>query len=336
MRLLVLGGTHFVGRAVVEQALLRGDDVTTVTRGRSGPPAPGARPLYVDRRDPVALATALGEESWDAVVDTWAAAPSVVRTSARLLADRVAHYGYVSSRSVYRWPLPESADESAPVVDADPGADDADYAAAKRGGELAVLEWFERRSLLARAGLVLGPHEDVGRLPWWLARMARGGEVPAPGPVDRPLQYIDARDLATWMLDAAARRVTGALNAVSRPGHTTIGELLEACVEVTGGGAHLVWASPEAVEAAGVSGWTELPIWVPPTGELAGLHDADAEAAHRQGLQCRPVRETVVDTWAWLQAEGVPPARADRPPVGLAPDAESRLRKAVAADRARR
>lgn len=326
MRLLVLGGTHFVGRAVVEEAVRRGAEVTTVTRGASGAPVAGATAVHADRTRPGALAEALGDAAWDAVIDTWSDAPAVVRESARLLADRAGHYGYVSSRSVYRWPLPPGADESAPVVDGDAASTDAsDYAAAKRGGELAVLEGFSGPSLLARAGLILGPHEDVGRLPWWLSRMSRGGRVVAPGPRDRGLQYVDARDLTSWMLDAAERRLSGAFNAVSPPGHTTTAELLETCRDVTGGGADLVWVAPAVVEAAGVSPWTELPIWVPPTGELAGLHEADTSAARAEGLSCRPAQETVRDTWRWLQEEGFPSPKSGRPGVGLTPDAEQRL-----------
>ena len=318
MRLLVLGGTHHVGRAAVETALARGDDVTTVNRGLSRPPASGATALVADRTQDGALAAALGAGSWDAVLDTWSGAPRVVRESARLLAGRVRHYGYVSSRSVYRWPMPLGVDESAPVADADPGSDDAaDYQAAKRGGELAVLESFGDAALVARAGLILGPYEVTGRLPWWLGRLAEGGRVLAPGPHDRPLQYIDGRDLAAWMLAAADRAVGGTFNAVSRAGHATMGTLLEAGVEVTGGRAELVWVSPAVVEAAGIQAWTELPIWMPPTGEGAGMHDGDVSAAYAAGLRCRPVAETVADTWDWLQAEGWPPARPDRPPNGL-------------------
>jgi nucleoside-diphosphate-sugar epimerase len=184
--------------------------------------------VYADRNRPGELDDALGSQTWDRVVDTWSAAPIAVRRSATVLAGRVEHYCYVSSRSVYRWPLPLGVDESAPVVDADPDSpDDADYAAAKRGAELAVLNAFPGRALLARAGLVLGPHEDAGRLLWWLGRLARGGATLAPGPPDRRLQYIDARDLADWLLSAADRRLDGIFNAVSRPGHTTMGELLE-------------------------------------------------------------------------------------------------------------
>jgi len=327
MRILVLGGTHHVGRAVVESALARGDQVTTLSRGASGPPALGASPRFADRTDPVSLAAALGDDEWDAVVDTWSLAPRVVLDSARLLAGRAGHYTYISSRSVHVWPIPVGAGESAPVVDADPADDDAsDYSAAKRGGELAAQEGFGGPVLLPRPGLILGPYERVGRLPFWLRRIRSGGRVPCPGPAGRPLQYIDARDLAEWVLAAAARGLTGEFNTVSRPGHTTMRELLEQCRTVTGSDAELVWVNPEAVAAAGVAPWTELPIWVPPTGEYAGLHEADVSAAYSAGLRCRPVAETVADTWAWLLAEGLPaPAHPGRAAGGMDAAAEQRL-----------
>jgi nucleoside-diphosphate-sugar epimerase len=326
MRLLVLGGTHHVGRAFVEEALARGDRVTTLTTGRSGPPAEGAEARHADRLDPAAMAEALGDDTWDAVVDTWSHAPVAVQTSARLLSGRVRHYTYISSRSVYPWPLAVGADESAPVVDGDPASEDAsDYAAAKRGGEIAVLKEYDGPSLHVRAGLVLGPYENVGRLPFWLNRIAAGGRVPCPGPFDRPLQYVDARDIARWVLDAAGRGLDGPFNTVSRPGHTTIGALLEECRRVTGSDAELVWVTPETVDAAGVEPWTELPIWLPPTGELIGLHDCDVSAAHDAGLACRPMPETVVDTWAWLQREGMPEPATGRAGTGMDADAEARL-----------
>lgn len=326
MRLLVLGGTHHVGRAFVEEALARGDRVTTLTRGQSGAPAEGAEPRHADRLDPDAMAAALGDDTWDAVVDTWSFAPVAVRTAARLLRGRAGHYTYVSSRSVYSWPLAPGTDESAPVVDGDPGSEDGDdYPAAKRGGELAVLGGFDGPALLARAGLVLGPYENVGRLPFWLNRIAAGGRVPCPGPFDRPLQYVDARDLARWALSASERGVEGAYNTVSRPGHTSIGALLEECRRVTGSDAELVWVSPETVEAAGVAPWTELPIWLPPTGELAGLHDCDVSAAYAAGLACRPMPDTVADTWAWLRREGTPDPATGRAGTGMDAAAEARL-----------
>jgi nucleoside-diphosphate-sugar epimerase len=326
MRVLVLGGTHHVGRSVVEAALRRGDEVTTVNRGTT-PPRPDVDARYADRREPGSLAEALAGDTWDAVWDTWAQEPVVVQDAARLLDGRARHFTYVSSRSVYTWPIAPGANESAPVVDADPaGTDPDDYPVAKRGGELAVGEGFSGEILFARAGLILGPYEIVGRMPWWLHRVRRGGVVPAPGPPDRGLQYIDARDLAEWGLRCSEAGTTGTFDTVSRPGHATMAELLAVCRAVTGSDAELAWLTPEQVDAAGVSGWTDFPIWSPPSGEMAGLHDGDTSAAHAAGLTCRSIEETVTDTWAWLQAEGLPP----RPPgregdLGLSDEQEAAL-----------
>jgi 2'-hydroxyisoflavone reductase len=324
MRLLVLGGTHHVGRAVVTEALARGDDVTTLTRGVSGPSASGALALHADRTDPAALRAALGDATWDAVIDTWSFAPRVVLDSASLLSDRARHYGYVSTRSVYQWPLPVGLDESGPVVDGDPRSEAGDdYPTAKRGGELAAQEGFGAdRTVLARAGLILGPYELVGRMPWWLRRIERGGDVLAPGPPDMKLQYIDCRDLARWLLHAADAGICGVFNTVSQPGHATMASLLEAAIAATGSDARLVWASPEEIIAAGIEPWIELPVWLPPDGEEAGMHTGDVSAAYAAGLTCRPVAETVADTWAWLQEEGDPPVPSTRPAHGLDPDRE--------------
>ncbi|WP_330865904.1 NAD-dependent epimerase/dehydratase family protein [Nocardioides sp.] len=323
MKVLVLGGTHHVGRAAVETALERGHDVVTLNRGVSGVTSPEVDARHADRLDPDAVARVLGDDEFDLVVDTWSHAPVAVRDSARLLSGRAGYYGYVSSRSVYQWPPPLGLDESAPVVAADPaGTDPDDYAAAKRGGELAVQQEFDGPAGFLRAGLILGPYENVGRLPFWLTRIARGGRVPAPGPHGRPLQLIDARDLAAWVLD---HRPTGELNTVSVPGHTTIGEVLEECVRVTGADAELVWLTPEVIEVSGVQPWTELPIWTPPTGELAALHDCDVSAAYAAGLVCRPAIETVADTWAWLEREGVPDPATTRAGTGMDEAVEQRL-----------
>ena len=330
MKLLVLGGTHHVGRAVVETALAAGDSVTTLTRGVSGLSAPGALALHADRTNPDALRAVLADATWDAVIDTWSGAPAVVGDAAWLLSGRAGHYGYVSSRSVYQWPIPPGADESAPVVDGNPtAAEDDDYAAAKRGGELAAQAAFGDQALIARAGLILGPYEIVGRMPWWLRRLERGGDVLAPGPPDLPLQYIDGRDLAEWMLQAARDGRGGIFNTVSKPGEATMASLLEAGREATGARARLVWASPEAVLAAGIEPWTELPVWVPPSGEYIGLHTGDVSAAYAAGLHCRPVAETVADTWRWLQEEGDPEPPGGRPAPGLPPEKEQAALKAL-------
>ncbi|MFE7456696.1 NAD-dependent epimerase/dehydratase family protein [Streptomyces sp. NPDC057554] len=332
MRLLMLGGTEFVGRAVTDAALERDWEVTVFHRGHHAPP-PGVRVLTGDRTGGREGLAALADHrgDWDLVVDTWSGVPTAVRDSARLLADRAGHCTYVSSRSVYAYPAPAGLDEDGPLVtgaspDEGGGAGDVPYDRAKRGGELAALDAFGDRALLARAGLIIGPGENIGRLPWWLTRIARGGPVIAPGPRTAGLQYIDARDLASWLLDAAAAGLHGAYNTVSRPGHATLGELLDACVRVTGSGAELRWTDPDTLLAAGVEPWTGLPIWLPP-GELydamyAGGHGR-AEAA---GLRCRPVGETVAATWSWLCGRGgTAPQRPDRAAVGLDPRLEAKL-----------
>jgi nucleoside-diphosphate-sugar epimerase len=328
MRLLVLGGTNFVGRAVVADALSRGAQVTVFNRGHTVPP-PGVTPLRGDRNQPGGLAS-LATGEWDIAVDTWSAAPVAVRNAAKLLKDRVDRYAYISSRSVYTGPGGPYLTEQSPLVEAsaDAGADGEQvaYAPAKRGGELAAEAAFGDRTLLVRAGLILGPREDVGRLPWWLRRLAQGGPAAAPGPHDLDLQYVDARDLAQWTLDAVEAGLSGPYNVVSESGHTTMGELLDSCVQVTGNVAQLHWVTPEAVLAAGVEPWTELPIWLPPGTLHDLLHRGDVSKALAAGLRCRPVAETIADTWAWLSSlDREPPQRSDRPAPGLSAEAEARL-----------
>ena len=325
MRLLILGGTGFVGRAYVAEGLARGWDVSVFNRGTAAA-AGGVTELRGDRRAPDGLA-AVGRGEWDVVVDTWSWEPVAVRDAARALAGRAGSYVYVSTRSVYADPVPAGADESAPLVAGSPDdAEQGEYATMKRGAEIAAVDAFGDRALLVRAGLVLGPYENIGRLPWWLRRIARGGPVLAPGPRDLGLQYVDARDMAAWSLDAAVAGLGGPYNVVSPPGFTTMRELLETCVKVTGSDAELRWTDPERILRAGVRPWQDLPIWLPP-GELhAMMHQADVSKAVAAGLKCRPVAETVADTWAWLESiGGEPPQRPDRPQVGLDPEAEASL-----------
>lgn len=231
MRLLMLGGTEFAGRAVVEAALGRGWEVTVFHRGRHEPPA-GVRSLHGDRTAPDGL-SALADGEWDVVVDTWSAAPRAVRDAARLLAGRVRRYVYVSSRSVYAWPRPAGSDENSALVDgASADAEQTDYARDKRGGELAVLDSFGAEgALLVRAGLILGPYENVGRLPWWLNRVARGGPVLAPGPRELPSSTSTSAispsgssgrwsggsaGRTTWSLRRGIRRWVGSSTRASR------------------------------------------------------------------------------------------------------------------------
>jgi 2'-hydroxyisoflavone reductase len=321
VKLLVLGGSGFVGRAVVADALRRGWAVTTFNRGRSPAPHPDVERLVGDRLRPADLEQ-LGERDWNFVVDTWAGAPRAAGDSATVLADRAERYLYVSSESVYAHPPPLGADESAETVAASPDAEDGDYPSLKRGAELAIEAAFRDRALFARAGAILGPHEDVGRLTWWLLRMDRGGEVLAPGPEQRTIQYVDARDLAGWLLDAASSGHSGPFNVTCRKGHATMGALLTACSEATGGAAGLTWVSPGHIEAAGIEAWSELPLWIPPDHEYGWLHDMNVERAHAAGLHCRPVEETARDTWEWLLSIGKQrPLKEDADP-GLDPAKE--------------
>ncbi|SCE73036.1 Nucleoside-diphosphate-sugar epimerase [Micromonospora coriariae] len=327
MRLLVLGGTGFVGGATVAEAVRRGWSVTVFNRGMHGSTPPGVHRLRGDRTAPDGLAALAGGE-WDLVVDTWDSAPRAVRDAARALVATVPHYTYISSGSVYAPPAPTNVGEESSVVDASGDAVDGDYAECKAGGELAATEVYGERALLVRAGLILGPGEDVGRLPWWLQRVARGGDVLAPGPVDLPLQYIDVRDLVGWTLDRAVEGVGGAFNVISRPGHATMGELLDSVVAVTGSGATLRWTDPEPILAAGVVPWNDLPIWIPPGHEFRWLQERGVEKAYAAGLKCRPVTDTVADTWRWLRAVGSVPPRAGKPrrvTVGLDPAREAAL-----------
>lgn len=325
----MLGGTEFVGRALTEDALARGWDVTVFHRGRHEPPE-GVESLHGDRTAGDGL-KALEDGEWDAVVDTWSGAPSAVRDTARLLDGRIAQYVYISSRSVYQFPTALGLGEKADVVDGSPDDGEVDYAAAKRGGELAALDVHGDRALLVRAGLILGPYENIGRLPWWLTRIAQGGSVLAPGPRDADLQYIDVRDLAIWTLDAIEQGLGGPYNLVSRSGHTTMSELLEACIQVTGSDADLVWTAPETILEAEIQPWTDLPVWLPPGEAYDTMHCANVDKALSTGLRCRPVQETVADTWAWLQSiGGQAPQRPDRPVVGLAPEKEAEILRGAA------
>lgn len=327
MRLLMLGGTEFVGRAVVESALARGWEVTVFHRGRHEAPD-GVVSLLGDRTEEGGLdALAAVDGAWDVVVDTWSGAPRVVREAARLLADRAVRYVYVSSGSVYRYPAAAGSDEDHPLVEGDSDADAVAYAEDKRGGELAVLaEFGAERTVLARAGLILGPYENIGRLPWWLNRVARGGPVLAPGPRESDLQYIDVRDLAEWVVDAASAGLHGPYNIISPVAHTTMQEFLEACVAVAGADdVELRWTDPSVIAEHGIEPWMELPVWLPP-GELHDtMHRTSTEKAAAAGLRARPVAETVADTWTWLRAiGGTAPQRPDRPVVGLTPEKEAK------------
>jgi 2'-hydroxyisoflavone reductase len=295
MRLLVIGGTVFLGRAVVEAALARGHAVTVFHRGRHGRAHPDAETLLGDRTRDL---SPLAGRDWDAVIDTCGFEPEHVGAAAALLADRVGHYGFVSSGSAYAdWPYAPVTEDS-PVFE----SDEREYGPLKAACERAAEAAMPGRVLVARAGVIVGPHENIGRLPWWLRRLADGGEVLAPGPPDATLQLIDARDLAGWMLDMAQAARGGAFNAIAPPGSATWGGLLETAREVTGAAAELRWVDAAVVEAQVEEPWEALPLW--PIPSLPGLYGMSGQAAADAGLSPRPLRGTIADTWAWLAAGG--------------------------------
>lgn len=340
MRLLVLGGTRFVGPVLVEEALRRGHGVTSFNRGRTGTEVPGAEVVHGDREMPDDLERLLEGRSWDAVIDTSGYVPGVVGDGARALADHVDRYVFVSTVSVYAdWPH-AGVDEDSPLQECSPevrdsAADRANwppgrYGAYKAGCERALREVFGDELLILRPGVVLGPYEDVGRLPWWLTRAARGGWMLAPGDPGRGMQPIDVRDLAAFALDRVEQGRGGVFNTAAPRGHTTYGSFIDACVAATGSGAEPVWVDDEFLLAHDVRQWTELPLW----RTHPGTWDMATDRAASVGLTCRPTQQTVRDTWAWL-THGDGPANSPRASRhGLDPEKERRILAAwVARDR---
>ena len=322
MQLLVLGGTHFLGRHVVQVALDRGHEVTTFTRGVSGAPPHGARALHGDRDDPAALPRALGEQRPDAVVDTSCQTRSAARNAAAALG-KAGHYVFVSSLSAYRnWPPgPVGPEDGEPTW----ATDEDEYGPVKAFAEREIAAALDGRFLTARAGVILGPFDPVHRLGWWLDRIDRGGRVvvPAEG-VDQPVSLVDARDLAGWLIRMAEQARAGAVSATGPSGMTTLGGLLEVCREVTGSGARWAPVPEERLLAAGVQEWVHLPLWL--RQEVARTAwDVDDARARELGLATRPLVETVGETWRWMQTHQRPPLPAHRPAPGLPTDLEARL-----------
>ena len=304
MRLLVLGGTSFLGRHLVERALEAGDRVTVFHRGRTNPALFAGRVERITGDRDGGLDGLLGGE-WDAVVDTSGYVPRVVADSARLLAGRCGHYTFVSSESVYADVSRPGVDEDAPVaVLADPAVEVVDgdtYGGLKALCEQAAERQLPGRAFVVRPGLIVGPWDPTDRFGYWPRRIAAGGDVLVPGSPDRPVQFIDVRDLAAWMLESARRALVGTFNACGPAVRYTMGELFAACEAAAASGAVAVWTDERRLVEAGVEPWSELPLWagegVDPAS--AGFMQVSSERALGEGLALRPPAETVADTLAW-------------------------------------
>jgi 2'-hydroxyisoflavone reductase len=323
MRLLVLGGTHFLGRHVASAALERGHDVATFTRGVSGPPPEGARALHGDRDDPQALPAALDGWAPELVVDTSCQSRTAARNAAAVLSG-VQGYAFVSSLNAYRnWPPgPVGPEDVEPTWT----TDDDEYGPNKAASERILGAALDDRFLTARAGLIIGPYDPIHRLGWWLDRICRGGRVVVPDALDQPMAVVDARDLAGWLVEAAERGLSGGVNATGPAGMTTFGALLDLCRDVTGSDAEWVPVPEEDLLAAEVEPWVHLPLWLP-ADDASTAWDVDTTRARELGLPSRPLKDTVADTWAWQRANERPPlpAGAHRPEPGLPPEIEARL-----------
>jgi 2'-hydroxyisoflavone reductase len=319
MDLLILGGTRFLGRHLVEAALRDDHRVTLFNRGLSGPDLfPEVETITGDRDGDL---SALQGRRWDAVIDTCGYVPRVVRASAGLLADAADHYTFVSSISVYPDDIGPGADEDAPVQELEDHTVEEvtgeTYGGLKALCERAAEEEMPGKVLNVRPGLISGPHDPTGRFTYWPRRVAAGGEVLAPDRPERQVQFIDVRDLAGWMIKMSAEQQTGTYNATGPAYELRMGKLLEEC-EAVGGEAQVIWVSEEFLEETGVEPFTEMPLWVP--REYAGMLEVDCGRAIAAGLTFRPVSQTIRDVLEWDSKRGEPDLGA-----GLKPEREREL-----------
>lgn len=291
MRILIIGGTRFLGRHLVDAAAARGHQVTLFNRGKTAPELyPELEQVRGDRTQDLAR---LAGRTWDAVVDTCGYEPEVVEQSVRALARSVGRYVFISTVSVYADPTP-GADETAPLAGLP--AEDAADAGAQRYGALKALcervveEGFPDRALIVRAGLLVGPHDPTDRLRYWIRRTRRGGSMLAPGSPERRLQLIDARDVAEWVVRCLEREVGGVFNVSGPVDGLTMRGLLDA-LATTGGAPRPVWIPEEFLLQQGVTPWVEVPLWLPLAQN--GMLELDLRRAIAAGLRTRPLEDTL-------------------------------------------
>lgn len=329
MKLLVIGGTVFLGRHFVEQALVAGHEVTLFNRGKRNPDLfPTVEKLRGDRREDL---SSLKGRRWDAVIDPSGYIPREVRKMATLLADATNHYTFISSISVYSNTTVRGQNESGPVGTLEDESVEeisgVTYGPLKALCEQAAERAMPGRVLTIRPGLIVGPYDPSDRFTYWPKRVAAGGEVLAPDHPDRHSQVIDVRDLAAWILKMVEAKATGVFNATGPTQPLIMGEVLETCKQVTNSDASFTWIPEPWLLEQKVGPWIEVPLWLPMASD--GISHTDCSKAFAQGLTFRPLGETVRDTLAWEQTR--PADHAWR--AGLKPEREKEVLQAWHAKR---
>ncbi len=322
MKLLLLGGTVFLGRHLVEAAQARGHEVTLFNRVQHNAALfPNVEKLRGDRDGDL---SALQGRRWDAVIDTCGYVPRVVRASAELLADAVDHYTFISTISVFADVSKPGVDESGAVGKlADETIEEVtgeSYGPLKALCEQAAERAMPGRVLNIRPGLIVGPHDPTDRFTYWPHRVAQGGEVLAPGRPEYLVQFIDARDLAEWTIRMVEAKQTGTYNATGPDYPLTLGQVLEECKRQSGSDSRFIWVDEKRLLDAGATPWMEVPLWVPESDPDAGCFNAiNCTKAFAAGLTFRPLGETIRDTLAW---DATRPADVERK-AGIKPEREA-------------
>jgi 2'-hydroxyisoflavone reductase len=323
MNILIIGGTKFVGRHLVDAALAAGHKVTLFNRGQTNPSLfPDLDTITGDREHDLEK---LSGREWDAVIDVAGYLPRIVRLSAEALERRVKRYVFISTISVYADNRKIGIDESYPVGKLDDESVEEitgeTYGPLKALCEKTVQDIYGDRALIIRPGLIVGPYDPTDRFTYWPMRIQRGGDVIAPDDPDTPVQIIDVRDLAEFTIRLIEKDAPGIYNATGPDTELTMGEMLNACRRVTGTVCNFHWTSAEFLEEHGVKPWSDMPVWIPDTEEEAGFSRIDVSKAIQAGLEFRPLVDTIRDTIAW--AEMRPEDHTWR--AGLNPDKEKEL-----------
>lgn len=304
LKILILGGTGFIGPHQVETALGRGHEVTIFNRGKSAPQMfPQIETLIGDRDNDL---KALKGRKWDAVIDNSGYVPRWVKQTSELLRGNVGQYLYMSSISVYSDNTVPDQDESGALQTLDdPTTEDRsakNYGGMKALSESHVREKFGDKSTLIRAGLVVGPGDPTDRFTYWPVRIHRGGQVLAPGTPKDPIQCIDVRDLALWTIQAIENSHYGVYNVTGPYHQLTIGGFLDTVKDTVNSNANLTWVDWKFLSDNNVSPWTDLPLWVPPSSAMGGFVTKDVSKAIKAGLTFRPMSVTVQDSLAWYRS----------------------------------